>query len=133
MQVQEKQEPTDKLDAQAHAVIGAAIEVHRVLGPGFLEQHYEEALCVELTLRGIPYQRQVAVALDFKGYPIGQGRLDLLICGDLVVELKAVNELAPIDTAQLIAYLKMTKHKLGLLLNFNVVLIKQGIKRIVNS
>ena len=98
-----------------------------------MEQHYEAALCVELTLRGIPYERQVTVALDFKGYPIGQGRLDVLICGELIVELKAVEALAPIDTAQLIAYLKITKHKLGLLFNFNVVLMKHGIKRIVNS
>lgn len=117
----------------AHSVIGAAIEVHRVLGPGFLEQHYEEALCVELELRGIPYERQVALALEYKGRPIGQGRMDVLICGQLVVELKAVDQLVPIHSAQLIAYLKMTKLHLGLLLNFNVVVLKDGIKRIVNS
>lgn len=133
MQAKEHQEPSDTLDELAHAVIGAAIEVHRVLGPGFLEEHYEEALCIELELRGIPYERQVVLALDYKGRPIGKGRLDILICGQLVLELKAVEHLAPIHTAQLIAYLKATKRALGLLLNFNVVLMKDGVKRIINS
>ena len=99
MPPQERQEPTDQLDAQAHAVIGAAIEGPRVLGLGVLGQQYEEALGVELGLRGISYERQVVIALDYKGHSLGPGRRDVLIGGELVVELKAVNELAPMDTA----------------------------------
>ncbi|HEX9988440.1 MAG TPA: GxxExxY protein [Chloroflexia bacterium] len=114
----------------SYRVIGAALEVHRLLGPGFLESVYEEALCIELTLRGIPFARQVAVTLDYKGQAVGEGRLDVLVGNVLVVELKAVEALAPIHTAQLLSYLKTTGHKLGLLINFNVPILKDGIKRL---
>ena len=113
------------------AVIGAAIEVHRVLGPGFLESVYEEALCVELNLRRIPYIRQCVVAVNYKGQSVGEGKLDLLVSNTLIVELKAVENLAPIHKAQVISYLKMTCHPLALLINFNVPLLKDGIKRII--
>jgi GxxExxY protein len=123
------------MDAQiedaANKTIGAAIEVHRHLGPGYLESVYEEALAVELTLRGIPFARQVGFALDYKGQKVGEGRMDFLVAGSLVVELKAVEAFAPIHTAQAISYLKATRHRLALLINFNVPVLKDGIKRIV--
>ncbi len=121
----------EELDRLAHEVIGAALEVHRLLGPGFLESVYEEALCVELQLRGIPFARQPTVTLKYKRQTVGQGRLDLLIDETLVIELKAVDGLAPIHTAQLLSYLRATGHKLGLLINFNVPYLKHGIKRII--
>ena len=129
----QRREPDKKTDELAYAVIGAAIEVHRVLGPGFLESVYEEALCVELELRGIPYSRQHVVAVNYKGRAVGEGRLDLLVGGELVVEIKAVDALAPIHSAQDISYLKATGHELGLLMNFNVPILKDAIKRIVLS
>ncbi len=101
-----RQEPDAVIDALAREVIGAAIEVHKVLGPGYLESVYEAALAVELTLRNIPFVRQEAIAVDYKGHAVGEGRLDLLIGGRLVVELKAVDTLAPIHSAQVISYLK---------------------------
>jgi GxxExxY protein len=128
-----KNELSEKINQLAWDVIGAAIEVHRVLGPGFLEAVYEEALCLELRLRQIPYERQREVEVDYKGETVGQGRLDLLIDEALVVELKAVQALAPIHTAQVISYLKATGHRLGLLINFNVPILKEGIKRVILS
>jgi GxxExxY protein len=115
------------------AVIGAAIEVHRVLGPGFLESVYQEALCVELRLRGISFRPQPVVAVNYKGQLVGEGRLDLLVANTLIVELKAVENLAPIHEAQVLSYLKMTNHPLALLINFNVPILKNGIRRIILS
>ena len=126
-------EPEEKIDELAHKVIGAAIEVHRHLGPGFLESVYEEALSIELNLRGIAHERQRPIHVDYKGNPVGEGRLDILVGEQLIVELKAVETLAPIHTAQVISYLKSTGYPLGLLLNFNVTRLKEGIKRIVLS
>ena len=126
-------EPSRALDDLAHAVIGAAIEVHQTLGPGFLEAVYEEALCVELKLRGIPYGRQVSIAVQYKGRAVGEGRLDLLVRDSLVVELKAVETLLPIHAAQVMSYLRATGCHLGLLLNFNVPALRHGIRRIVLS
>ena len=114
-------------------IIGAAIEVHRHLGPGFLESVYEEALCVELELRKIPFDRQRPIGVDYKGHSVGQGRLDLLVGDKLLVELKAVDRLAPIHNAQVISYLKATHLHLGLLINFNVPLLKDGIRRVIWS
>ena len=113
------------------AIIGAAIEVHKTLGPGFLESIYEEALCVELSLRGIRFARQALVGLDYKGHRIGESRLDLLVEDSVVVELKAVDALAPVHSAQVISYLKATGCRVGLLINFNVRRLTDGIKRIV--
>jgi GxxExxY protein len=121
----------EDLDRLAHEVIGAAIEVHRHLGPGFLESLYEEAMAVELRLRNIPFETQIGIDLVYKGQPVGLGRLDLLVAGRLIVELKAVEALAPIHSAQVLSYLRITKHKLALLINFNVPVLKQGIRRIV--
>ncbi|MBC7871058.1 MAG: GxxExxY protein [Chitinophagaceae bacterium] len=120
-----------ELNNLAEIVICAAIEVHRSLGPGFLESVYEEALCTELILRRIPFVRQKAIGVSYKGHLIGEGRLDLLIDDCLVIELKAVEILLPIHTAQLLSYLKITNYRLGLLMNFNVSVLKQGLRRIV--
>jgi GxxExxY protein len=126
-------EPDEELDRLAHEVIGAAIEVHRILGPGFLESVYEEALIVELGLRMVTVQRQVPIPLVYKGVAIGQGRIDLLVTGKLIIEIKTVETLAPIHKAQAISYLKATGLQLALLINFNAAVLKDGIKRVVRS
>jgi GxxExxY protein len=120
-----------QLEDIAHRVIGAAIEVHRELGPGYLEKVYEDALLVELGLQGIKATPQFIFALDYKGHKVGEGRIDILVEDSLVLELKAVDDLAPVHTAQVISYLKATRHRLGLLMNFNTRILKDGIKRIV--
>jgi GxxExxY protein len=124
-------EPSSRVDDLAYQVIGAAIEVHRILGPGFLESVYEEALAIELDLRGIPYERQKPIMLQFKGHCIGDSRLDLLVGNELVVELKAVESIHPIFPAKVIHYLKMSGLQLGLIINLHVVLLRDGIKRVV--
>jgi GxxExxY protein len=126
-------EPGEDLDALARNVIAAAIEVHRELGPRYLESVYEQALAVELSLRGVSFERQKVFGLKYKGHDIGEGRLDFLVEGRLVLELKAVETLLSIHKAQVISYLKATGHHLGLLVNFNVAVLKQGIQRIVLS
>ncbi|HEY9849683.1 MAG TPA: GxxExxY protein [Leptolyngbyaceae cyanobacterium] len=129
----ERRELGEEMSQLTYAVIGAAIEVHRVLGPGFLESVYQEALEVEFRMRGIPCQPQKPVAVTYKGYQVGEGKLDFLVSNVLIVELKAVENLAPIHEAQVISYLKMTNHPLALLINFNVSVLKEGIKRIISS
>jgi GxxExxY protein len=124
-------EPDPAVDALAKAAIGAAIEVHSLLGAGFLESVYEQALAIELGLRGIPFQRQHPIALTYKGELVGEARLDFLIGGKLILELKAVDAIHPIHHAQVLNYLKATGLQLGLLMNFNVEQMKDGIKRIV--
>lgn len=131
--VQNQWEPTTQEDELARAVIGAAIEVHRTLGPGYLEAIYEEALAIELTARQIPFERQARIHLQYKGQQLGESRLDFLIGGLLIVELKAVESHHPLFEAQVLSYLKATNLRLGLLLNFNVPVMKNGIKRIVRS
>jgi GxxExxY protein len=120
-----------EFDPLSHAVIGAAIEVHRSLGPGFLESIYEEALSIELAERKLSHSRQHVISVSYKGHAIGEGRLDILVDNRLIVELKAVEALLPIHSAQLISYLKMTGYPVGLLINFNVPVLKQGVKRLV--
>lgn len=127
-------EPSPLADKRAGEVIGAAIEVHRHLGPGFLESVYEEALCCELADQGIPFNRQVAIGVSYKGRIVGKARLDLLVDDCLLVELKAVDSIASIHRAQVISYLRATKLNLALLMNFNVRLLPQGgMHRIVRS
>jgi len=126
-------EPDRQVDELAHAVIGAAIEVHRHLGPGYLESVYEEALCVELRLRDIPFERQRPIAVNYKGVSVGEGRVDMLFGGRLIVELKAVEALAPIHKAQVISYLKTMELQLGLLINFHTPVLRDGIQRVVLS
>lgn len=114
-------------------VIGAAIEVHKVLGPGLLESTYEECLSQELFLRKMPLKRQVPLPIDYKGVKLDCGyRLDMVVAEQLIVELKACEALLPIHEAQLLTYLKLTGIKVGLLINFNVPVLKDGIKRLVN-
>ena len=126
-------EPGGELDTWAHRVIGAAIEVHRHLGPGFLESVYEEALVVELGLRGIPFRRQVPIPVRYKGLSVAEARLDLVVGAQLVVELKAVAALLPIHMAQLLSYLKAGSFQLGLLINFNVMTLRQGLRRVIRN
>jgi len=114
-----KIEPNKRLDRLARTVIGAAIEVHRHVGPGYLESLSEEALSIELGRRRIPFERQKPIAVNYKGYGIGEGRVDLIVGGELLVELKAGEALAPIHTAQVLPYLKATERHLGLLINVN--------------
>jgi len=113
------------------ALLDAAFEVHTVLGAGFLERIYEDALCYELRLRRVPFERQKPIAVPYKDFQIEGQRLDLLIGGQVIAEIKAVDELHPIHQAQLMSYLKATGLRLGYLINFNVPHLKQGIRRIV--
>ncbi len=126
-----KRLPEAELNQLTGTVIGAAIEVHRTLGPGFLESVYEEALCLELRRRGVGFVRQAGICVNYKGDSVGESRVDLLVEDCLVVELKAVETLAPIHAAQVVSYLKTTKARVGLLINFNVVRLRSGIKRII--
>ncbi len=124
-------EPDELLDDLARVVVDAAMEVHRELGPGFIENVYEEALAVELRLRNVEFERQKSVAVSYKGHPVGEGRVDLLVGGVMIVELKAVEKLLPAHKAQVISYLKARGSALALLINFNERLLKDGIQRIV--
>lgn len=126
-------EPHERLDGLARAVVDAALEVHKLLGPGFAESVYEEALAVELSRREIPFERQVPLIVKYKGFCVGEGRADLLVGGELIVELKSVEQLAAVHVAQVISYLKAFERPLGLLITFNVALLKNGIRRVVNS
>jgi GxxExxY protein len=111
-------------------IIGAAIEVHKRLGPGLLESAYEECLCHELTVRNMNFERQKPIPLVYKEAKLDCGyRLDLLVEGRIVVELKSIDGLGPIHEAIILTYLKLSGHKLGLLINFNVSLLKDGIRR----
>jgi GxxExxY protein len=125
------EEPAEEIDRQVSMLLGAAIEVHRVLGPGFLESVYEHALCVELGLRNLPYQRQVLIPVDYKGHRVGESCLDLLVADRIVVELKAVEALVPIHWIQVRSYLKATGCLLGLLINFNVPVLLRGVRRVI--
>lgn len=117
-----------------HSIIGAAIEVHRVLGPGLLESAYEECLAEELTLRGIPFEKQKPLPVVYKGMKLDCGyRVDLLIDGRVVVELKAVEALAPIHDAILLTHLRLSGCKIGLLINFHCAVLKDGIRRLVRD
>ena len=111
-------------------IIGAAIEVHRTLGPGLLESIYEEALGIEFELRAIPYQRQVSVDVHYKGRVIKGQRLDILVADEVVVELKSVANLPEVAVSQVLSYLKSTGLKRGLLINFGVSKLTTGIRRL---
>ena len=116
----------------ATAVLDAAFQVHRELGPGLLESVYEACMRLELTQRRIPFQSQLALPVVYSGVRLEAGlRLDLLVADSVIVELKAVEKLNPLYEAQLLTYLKLSGHRLGLLINFNVPLLKDGIKRVV--
>lgn len=121
----------DHLNRLSEVVIGAAIEVHRHLGAGFLELTYEKALSIELDLRGVRHQIQKPVSLTYKDKPIGDGKIDVLVEDVLIVELKAVKELVDAHKTQVLAYLVATGLKLGLLINFHSPLLKDGVRRVV--
>jgi len=119
-------------EALTEQIIGGAIEVHRHWGPGLYEEIYERSLCWELQLRSIGFEDQLAIPLIYKGKSVGDDlRLDLWVEKQVVVELKAVTELLPIHDAQLLTYMKLTGSRVGLLINFNVPVLKQGIRRLV--
>ncbi len=124
----------DDLDRLTHRVIGCCIEVHRELGPGLLESVYEDALAYELSAAGLAFSRQHAVPILYKGRRLsGDFRLDLYVEQRLVVELKAVSELLPIHQAQVLTYLRLLPAPLGLLINFNVSVLRDGIRRLILS
>jgi GxxExxY protein len=113
-----------------YETIGAAIEVHRALGPGLLESAYKECLCKELSLRGVNFRKEVPLPLVYKGYELDCGyRIDVLVAEMVVVELKAIDAIAPIHQAQLLTYLRLGGWRAGLLINFNVAVLKDGILR----
>ena len=119
----------DKLTEQ---IIGAAIEVHKHWGPGLYEEIYERSMCVELRLRKISFENQLSLPLIYKGERVGDDlRLDFVVQSKVVVEFKAVTQLEAIHEAQLLTYMKLTKCRVGLLINFNVPTLKQGLKRMV--
>ena len=118
------------MDELTERIIGAAIEVHRTLGPGLLESIYEEALCIELGLREISFQRQAEVDVHYKGHIIKGQRIDLLVAGEVVVELKSIANLPDVATAQVLSYLKATGLKRALLINFGVARLVDGIRRL---
>lgn len=122
----------EDVEAAATAVYDAAFKVHRNLGPGLLESAYEACQCHELEKAGIEFKRQVSLPVEYDGVKIDAGyRIDILVANKVTVEVKAVERLMPIHTAQIITYLKLSKKRLGLLINFNVELMKRGIRRII--
>jgi len=131
-QERQGQEPQKREDALSKEIIGAAIEVHRHLGPGLLESAYEQCLAHELASRGIPFELQKAMPVGYKGVKLDCGfRVDLLVGGAVVVEIKSVKELTGVHEAQVLTYLKLTGCRLGLLLNFNERRMADGIQRVV--
>jgi GxxExxY protein len=121
-------------NAFSKVVIGAALDVHRELGPGLLESIYEEALCHELHLRGLTFERQLRVPIGYKGISLATPlRIDLLIEGKVIVDGKAKEAVTPFDHAQLLTYLRLANKRLGLLINFHEIVLQRGIKRVVNQ
>ena len=120
-----------RTDPVSNQVIGACIEVHRALGPGLLESAYEACLARELSLRGVAVRRQVPLAIEYKGELVDCAyRIDLLVSDSVVVELKSIDQLLPIHLAQVLTYLKLSGHRIGLLVNFNVPALRRGLRRL---
>jgi len=124
-----------KVNDLTGAIIGAAIDVHRVLGPGLLESTYEECLCRELTLRGLRFKRQYSIPLEYKGLKLDKCyQLDLVVENICVVELKSIEGILPIHVAQTLTYMRLGNWKIGLIFNFNVEVLKDGgIRRLINN
>ena len=121
-----------EFDGLSNRVIGCAIEVHKLLGPGLLESTYEQCLAHELTLQNIPFKLQHPIGVEYKGVRIDCGyRLDMVIENAIIIELKSVDRFHPIHKAQLLTYMKLSGINIGLLINFNVKILKDGIKRLV--
>jgi GxxExxY protein len=132
--MQLREEPPRWIDEIARDVVDASIKVHTKLGPGLLESAYEACVAHELTHRGRKVARQVALPIVYEDVKLDAGyRIDLLVDGGVVVEVKAVDALAPIHEAQVLTYLKLSGRRLGLLINFNVVMLKHGIRRLISS
>jgi len=130
--VQEPEAIPERLNAVSGAIVDAAVTVHRTLGPGLLESVYEACLCHELRKRGRTVHRQVSIPIFYDGVELESNLcIDLLVQDEVVVELKAVDSLKPIHKAQLLTYLKLSGRRLGLLLNFNVPIMKNGIERVI--
>ncbi|MCH7763545.1 MAG: GxxExxY protein [Candidatus Marinimicrobia bacterium] len=123
----------DEINKLSEKVIGCCIEVHKRLGPGLLESVYEKALCIELKRNGIPFERQKTLHVTYRGESVGTFRLDILVKEIIVLELKSVERHDPVFEATILSYLKLGKYPLGLLINFNSKLLKNGIKRFVNN
>jgi GxxExxY protein len=121
----------DDLEELVHATIGACIAVHDEVGPGLLEGVYARALTIELDSRDISYETERLIPITYKGHPLGDYRLDVLVGGRLIVELKAVERLLLVHVAQMLTYLSVTKCRIGLLMNFNVEVLRSGIRRVV--
>lgn len=128
-----RRELPEPLNRLTERIIGAAIEVHRILGPGLPEAMYESALCHEFGLRGIAFERQAEMHVHYKGTPIGLTRIDLVVERSVILELKSCEQLSPVHRAQLITYLNITQLDVGLLINFNVPLLVDGIKRVIRT
>src|SRR4051794_10851458 len=120
---------TEDVNGLTSRIIGAAIEVHKALGPGLLESIYEAAMCIELEEQGIPFARQLRIPAYYKGRPLGAYEVDLLVDDRVVVEMKSVSSLTSVFEAQLLTYMRLTGKRLGLLINFNVRLLKDGVMR----
>ena len=121
---------TDAEKSLTAEIISAAIEVHRALGPGLLEAAYQACLCGELVLRSLPFRQQVDIPVTYKGVKLDCGyRIDLVVRDKVVVELKSVQEILPVHEAQLLTYLRLSRLRIGLLLNFNTAVLKNGIRR----
>jgi len=121
-------------DEISSAVIGAAIEVHKTLGPGLLESIYQKCLAKELSLAGLEFREEVTLPLNYKGTNFEAAfRLDMLVADKVILELKAVETILPVHEAQLLSYLRLTGYKLGLLINFNVPVLRSGVRRVVNK
>jgi GxxExxY protein len=121
----------DHLNRLSERVIGGAIAVHRELGPGLLESAYDGAFCIELAHQGLKFLRQQHCPIGYRGIPVGAYRLDFVIEGELLVDVKSVNRLDYVFVAQMLTYLKATDRHLGLILNFNVAVLKSGVRRVV--
>ena len=120
----------ESLNSLTARIIGCAIDVHKALGPGLLESAYDCAFCVELAHEGLQFQRQVGCPVSYRGRAVGEYRLDLLIEDAVIVEVKSVGRFEPVHVAQVLTYLKATSKRLGLIINFNVAVLKDGIRRV---
>ena len=131
MNHQEHQEVSEEVDLVARSIVDAGLKVHKALGPGLLESAYEHCLAFELGARGLPVRRQVALPVIYEAQTLDAGyRVDLVVADAVIVEIKAVDALTRVHQAQILTYLKLSKLRLGLLMNFNVELLKHGIRRI---
>jgi GxxExxY protein len=131
-EAQRHRETEIEKDPRTAPIIGAAIEVHRHLGPGLLESAYEECLCHELHLRGLAFERQIDLPVPYKGLYLGCGyKIDLIVEHEVVLELKAIESILPVHEAQLLTYLKLSGKRVGLLINFNSSVLARGIRRFV--